>query len=137
MTLNRGFGYIFGAVYVLVGAVGFAITSGVEFAATEGKNLLFFEVNPLHNIIHLAVGALLIGGAAAGAIMSRRVNLLVGVVYLLVGALGLFLVGNEFNILALNHPDNGLHFATALLAIAVSTAESARGAPRGSMAAQS
>lgn len=119
MSMNRVFGYAFGAVYALVGAVGFAVTDGVPFAGTEGNRLLLFAVNPLHNIVHLAVGALLIGGALAGNRWSRRVNATVGAVYLLVGVLGLFLVGTGLNILSLNHPDNALHFATAVLAIAV------------------
>lgn len=121
MSTNRMFGYVFGAVYALVGAAGFAVTDGLPFAGTEGNRLLLFAVNPLHNIVHLAVGGLLLGGAVAGNRWARRVNATVGGVYLLVGVLGLFLVGTGLNILSLNHPDNALHFATALLAIAVAT----------------
>jgi len=121
MSLNRKFGYAFGAVYALVGIVGFAVTSGVGFAATQGHNLIIFGVNPLHNIVHILVGVLLLGGAAAGAVWSKRVNGLVGGVYMLVGIVGLFLVGESLNILALNHADNALHFATAILAIAVAS----------------
>lgn len=120
-SANRTFGYLFGAVYLLVGAVGFFITRGVEFAATEGKDLIVFELNPLHNVVHLGVGALLVAGAAAGAAAARKTNILVGVTYLAVGIAGLFLAGdnNESNILAINQPDNALHFATALLALGV------------------
>lgn len=121
MSTNRLFGYVFGAVYALIGAVGFAVTDGLPFAGTEGNRLLLFAVNPLHNVVHLAVGGLLLGGAIAGTRWARRVNATVGGVYLLVGVLGLFLVGTGMNILSLNHPDNALHFATALLAIAVAT----------------
>ncbi len=119
MSKNRLFGYAFGAVYALVGLAGFAVTGGLPFAGTEGNRLLLFAVNPLHNIVHLAVGGLLIGGAVAGQAWSRRVNFTVGAVYLLVGIIGLFMVGTELNILSLNHPDNVLHFATALVAIGV------------------
>ncbi|HVE93057.1 MAG TPA: DUF4383 domain-containing protein, partial [Actinomycetota bacterium] len=98
------FGYAFGAVYLLVGAAGFLVTSGIGFAATKGNNLIFFDVNPLHNIVHLAVGGLFVAGAVAGVRWARRVNLLVGAVYLLVGLVGLFLVGSEANLIALNHP---------------------------------
>lgn len=133
MSINRMFGYTFGAVYALVGAVGFAVTGGLPFAGTEGNRLLLFAVNPLHNIVHLAVGALLIGGAVAGNRWARRINATVGGVYLLVGVLGLFLVGTSLNILSLNHPDNALHFATAILAIAVASTKSEM-APMGSRA---
>lgn len=133
MAINRMFGYVFGAVYALVGAAGFAVTGGVPFAGTEGNRLLLFAVNPLHNIVHLAVGALLIGGAVAGNRWARRVNATVGGVYLLVGVVGLFLVGTSLNILSLNHQDNVLHFATALLAIGVAS-KSDEMAPMGSRA---
>ena len=46
MSNNQRFGYLFGAVYILVGLVGFLVTPHVSFAANEGKNLLFFGVNP-------------------------------------------------------------------------------------------
>jgi hypothetical protein len=119
MSNNQRFGYLFGAVYILVGLVGFLVTPHVSFAATEGMNLLFFGINPLHNLIHLAVGGLFIAGAAAGAVWSWKVNMLIGGVYLAVGAIGLFAVGSSFNILALNHPDNALHIATAVLGLAI------------------
>jgi hypothetical protein len=123
MSNNQLFGYAFGATYLLVGLVGFAVTGGVDFAATEGKDLVLFALNPLHNVVHLAVGALLVLGARAGASASRSVNVLVGAVYLAVGVVGLFLVGSEANIVALNHPDNALHLATAVLALGVGLSE--------------
>ena len=63
---NRIVATVFGAVYVLVGLLGFAVTGGVGFIATEGGLLLgVFQVNPLHNIAHLLIGAaLLIAGFA-------------------------------------------------------------------------
>ena len=66
---NRLVATIFGAVYILVGLLGFAVTGGVGFIATEGGLLLgIFEVNPLHNIAHLLIGAaLLIAGLARRA----------------------------------------------------------------------
>jgi hypothetical protein len=116
---NTLLGAVFGVVYLLVGLAGFAVTSGVGFAATEGKPLIVFEVNPLHNIVHLLVGALLLFGALRGARTAKAVNTLVGGVYLLVGLVGLFLVGTEANILALNGADNVLHFASAALLLGV------------------
>lgn len=116
---NKLFGLMFGAVYVLVGLVGFAVTGGVSFAATTGKPLIIFNLNPLHNLVHIAVGLLFLGGAAAGEMWSARVNTLVGAVYLLVGIAGLFIIGGQYNIIALNQADNGLHFASAILALGV------------------
>jgi hypothetical protein len=118
-SINRLVGYVFGAVYLLVGLVGFAITPGVGFAHTHGKELLFFELNPLHNIVHVAIGLLLGLAAYKGAAASAAANSLVGGVYLLVGVLGLFLTNSSANIIALNHPDNALHLATAALLLGV------------------
>lgn len=116
---NQLFGAVFGAVYLLVGLVGFAVTSGVGFADEAGKNLVIFGVNPLHNIVHIAVGALLLGSSRAGEALSRQANLLVGGVYLVVGLVGFVLIGGAANIIALNLADNFLHLATAAVALSV------------------
>jgi len=116
---NRLIATIFGAVYLLVGLLGFVVTSGVGFAATEGANLIIFEVNPLHNVIHLAIGAALLYAGLQGVAMSKTINTAVGAVYLLVGIVGLFLLSSPLNIIALNGPDNVLHLASAVLLLGV------------------
>ncbi len=116
---NRLVATVFGAVYLLVGLLGFVVTSGVGFAATEGSNLIIFEVNPLHNIIHLAIGAALLAAGFKGTASARTVNTTVGGVYLLVGVLGLFLLNSPLNIIALNGADNVLHLASAVLLLGV------------------
>ena len=116
-TVSQTIGLVFGAVYVLIGLVGFAITSGVGFADTHGKDLVFFEINPLHNLVHIAIGVALIWAARAGANASRVVNATIGSVYLLVGVVGLFVLNSSANILALNHPDNVLHLLSAAILI--------------------
>ena len=114
-SVNRLVGFAFGAVYLLVGLVGFAITSGVGFAHTHGKDLIIFELNPLHNIVHVAIGLLVGLAAYRGVATAAAANTLVGGVYLAVGVVGLFLTDSAANILAVNHPDNALHLATALV----------------------
>ncbi|MBD8080545.1 DUF4383 domain-containing protein [Cellulosimicrobium arenosum] len=122
---NRLLAAVFGAVYLLVGLAGFLVTSGVGFAATEGDELLIFEVNPLHNIVHLGVGAaLLLASRSTGG--ARAVNITIGTVYLLVGVVGLFLVGTAANIIALNGADNVLHLASAILLLGVGLAADTR-----------
>jgi hypothetical protein len=118
-SLNRLLGFGFGAVYLLVGLVGFAITSGVGFAHDHGKDLIIFELNPLHNVVHIAIGLLLGLAAYKGTAAAAAANSLVGGVYLLVGVFGLFLTNSSANILAINHPDNALHLATAAVLLAV------------------
>ncbi|UZX02512.1 DUF4383 domain-containing protein [Arthrobacter sp. CDRTa11] len=116
---NRLIATVFGAVYLLVGLLGFAVTSGIGFFATEGANLIIFEVNPLHNIIHLAIGAALLYAGLKSTALARTVNAGVGAVYLLVGVLGLFLLSSPLNIIALNGADNVLHLASAVLLLGV------------------
>lgn len=119
---NRLVGTIFGVVYLLVGLTGFVVTGGVSFAATEGEPLIVFDVNPLHNIVHLLIGAALLIAARSSVRAAKGTNTTVGAVYLLVGVLGLFLVGSSANILALNGADNVLHFASAILLLGVGLA---------------
>lgn len=118
-SMNRMFGTIFGFTYVLVGVAGFAVTGGVDFAASTGKDLIFFAVNPLHNLVHIAVGGLLLLGARGSVGSARAVNATVGATYLLVALVGFMLVDSSANILALNHPDNLLHLTTAAVALAI------------------
>ena len=118
-SVNQLLGLGFGAVYLLVGVIGFAV-SGTGVADPEGGKILgLFEVNVLHNVVHLAIGALLVLGARRGPRPARGVNTLVGAVYLLVGVLGLFVLESSLNILALNTADNLLHFASAALLLGV------------------
>lgn len=119
---NRLVGTIFGVVYLLVGLAGFVVTGGVSFAATEGEPLIVFDVNPLHNIVHLLIGAALLIAARSSVRAAKGMNTTIGAVYLLVGILGLFLVGSSANILALNGADNVLHFASAILLLGVGLA---------------
>ncbi|MFE1664570.1 DUF4383 domain-containing protein [Microbacterium sp. P02] len=113
---NRLVATIFGAVYLLVGALGFAVTGGVSFIATEGGLLLgIFEVNPLHNIAHLLIGAALLIAGLSSVVAAKTVNSLIGAVYLLLGVVGFFLVGTDLNVLALNTPDHFLHLASAIV----------------------
>jgi hypothetical protein len=121
---NRLVGVIFGAVYLLVGILGFFVTGGVDFFATNGNEapalLGLFAVNPFHNIVHLLIGAALLIGGLSSVSAAKATNTTIGAAYLLVGLIGLFIAGdNPANILALNAADNVLHFASAILLLAV------------------
>jgi hypothetical protein len=110
---------ILGIVYVAVGLLGFAVTGGVGFAATEGKTLLgIFELNPLHNLVHLAIGAALLLGYAAGRKAAGGIALAIGVVYLVVGVLGFFVENSSANILAVNLADHLLHLGSGAVLVA-------------------
>jgi len=116
MPVQR-FAQVFGAVYVLVGLVGVAVTGFGNFAVASDDKLLLFGVNPLHNLVHLAVGAVWLTSSRTEA-SARVVSTLIGAVYLVVGILGLFINGSsDLNLLNLNQPDNVLHLASAALGL--------------------
>ncbi|WJL97266.1 DUF4383 domain-containing protein [Microbacterium sp. ET2] len=120
---NRLVATIFGVVYLLVGLLGFFVTGGVDFIATDGNLLLgIFEVNPLHNVAHLLIGAALLIGGLASVRAAKAVNVVVGAAYLLLGIVGFFLVDTPANILALNTPDHFLHLASAIILLGVGLA---------------
>ncbi len=117
---NRMLAVVFGAVYLLIGLLGFTATSGVGFFDTSGGLLLgIFEVNIFHNVAHLLIGAALLIAGLSNVRAAKTVNVIVGAAYLLLGIVGLFITDTPFNILALNAPDHVLHFASAVLLLAV------------------
>lgn len=118
---NRLLATGFGAVYVLVGLLGFTVTAGVPFLATSNGTLLLglFQVNILHNVAHLIIGALLLICGLSSVSAAKGMNSGIGAVYLLLGLVGLFLVGTDANILAINGADNVLHFGSAIVLLAV------------------
>jgi hypothetical protein len=119
---NRVLGIALGVVYLVVGITGFFLTSDTGFSATSGPRLLdLFEVNPLHNLGHIAVGAALLIAALLGARISRFANGIIGALFFLLGGAGVLISGgnNPLNILALDGADNVLYFATAVVLLAV------------------
>lgn len=111
---------VIGVVYLLVGIVGFFVTGFDDFAAPTDETLLIFAVNPLHNIVHLAIGA-------AGVALARTLDgaktygMLLAVGYGLAFLYGLFAAGREgsINFLNINAADNILHLVSALAGVAI------------------
>ena len=119
-TLNQKLGLAFGVVYVLVGLLGFVLAGGGGFTGEEGELLLgIFEVNGLHNIVHLLIGVALAGAAMSSAAASRSTNMTIGAVYLALGLLGWFINDTALDIVALNAADHVLHLLSGILLIAV------------------
>jgi hypothetical protein len=107
-----------GAVYTLIGVIGFFITGFSDFAAHTGQTLLGFEINGLHNVVHLLIG---VAGLALGRTLSgaRTYGLLLAVGYGAAFLYGLFAVGKDWDFLSLNWPDNWLHLLSALAGVAI------------------
>jgi hypothetical protein len=106
-----------GVVYMLVGLGGFLATEGHHASAHVG-HVLMFQVNPLHNLAHLALGGLLLTGAARGAEAARQATIPVGLVYLFLGLLGPLIAGTPANVVAVNGADHVLHMLTAAALLA-------------------
>ena len=105
----------FGAVFVVVGLAGFLVSRGHPAVGPSGGALLgLFQVNVLHNVVHLAIGAVLIAAALRGDRPARTANRAFGVLYLVLFVAGLFLVGTGLNLVALNASDNILHLVLGI-----------------------
>jgi hypothetical protein len=120
---NRLVAAVFGVVYLLIGVLGFIVTGFEDFAGTDtNETLLGFELNGLHNVVHLAIGAVLLAASRTVA-SAKGANMFVGAVYLLVGIIGLFILDSDANILSLNGADNVLHLASALILLGVALSQ--------------
>src|SRR5687768_16297250 len=108
----------FGAIYLLVGIVGFFITGFDNFFGHQDETLLVFHVNPAHNIVHILIGVagLLLARTLAGA---RTYGWLLAAGYGAAFLYGLFAVGADWDFLNLNWADNILHLATAIVGVVI------------------
>ena len=116
----------FGAVYLLIGIVGFFITGFDNFFGNEvapgvhhaDENLLGFMINPFHNVVHILIGAagLALSRTLAGA---RTYGWLLAVGYGAAFVYGLIAVGKDWDFLNLNAADNVLHILTAIVGLVI------------------
>jgi len=116
----------FGAIYLLIGIIGFFITGFGDFfgnengaeMAHEGENLLGFMINPMHNVVHILIGlaGLALARTLAGA---RTYGWLLAVGYGAAFIYGLIAVGEDWDFLNLNGADNVLHILTAIVGLVI------------------
>ena len=112
-------GLAFGAIYLLVGIVGFFVTGFDHFADnSQHEMLLFFMINPLHNIVHILIGVvgLALSRTLAGA---KTFGLLLAVGYGLAFVYGVIAVGQDWDFLNINGADNVLHALTAVVGLVI------------------
>jgi hypothetical protein len=106
-----------GLTLLLAGIVGFAVDSSFDVGnGIQGDDLILFEVNGIHNLVHIASGALLLAfaGSAAGA---RTVAVGFGLVYGLVTVLGLIDGEDVLGLIPVNTADSLLHLSVAAAAV--------------------
>jgi hypothetical protein len=95
-----------GSVLLLAGVLGFF----------QNPLLGLFEVNAVHNVVHLASGALTLLAARQGIGAMRIWGKTFGLVYLAVAIAGWLAPGGDlFGLMHLNLPDNVLHVALAMV----------------------
>ena len=121
-TLNQKVALAFGAIYILVGILGFFFTDQFIGEDTADTLLGIFGVNHLHNIVHLLIGVVLVGAGRAGDRQARSMNATIGAVYLLLGIVGWFLKG-DLNFVNLNAADHILHLLSGAVLFGVSRAD--------------
>ena len=117
-TLPQTIALAFGAIYLLVGIVGFFITGFSDFFGHTDKTLLGFEINGMHNVVHLVIGiaGLVLARTLAGA---RSYGWLLAVGYGAAFVYGLFATDKDWDFLSLNWADNILHLATAVVGLVI------------------
>jgi hypothetical protein len=118
---------VFGITLLVAGVAGFFADSsfGDLGSGVQGDDLIVFEVNGWHNLVHIASGALGLAlmGTAAGA---RAYALGFGAVYLVVTIWG-FIDGNDvLGLIPVNSADNWLHVAIAVTGILAGLASDPR-----------
>lgn len=98
---------LLGIVFIVVGLLGFV----------NNPILGLFEVDALHNIIHLVSGALALLAVSKGAeILFARIF---GIVYGVVAVLGLLMDGDVLGLIHVNGPDNVLHVLLAVIFLVI------------------
>ena len=137
MTIAQRFAQIFGAVYLVIGILGFIPIAPFlvpvplpVIGPFEGLELGLFPVNWLHNIAHIAIGAV---GLASyrSPVGARSYALGIGVAYAVLTVLGLIPGLNVlFGLLPLFGLDVVLHLLSALAAFGAYFASPARGGVR-------
>jgi uncharacterized protein DUF4383 len=106
-----------GLTLLAVGIVGFAVNGSFDTGHhVQGDDLLVFEVNGWHNLVHIASGLLLLIGAGHRK-RAKLVALAFGGAYLLVAVYGIVDGDEVFGLIPVDPADNVLHVVLALVSL--------------------
>jgi hypothetical protein len=105
---------LIGIVFIAVGLLGF-----IDNPIVGNPDKAIFHTDTVHNIVHIASGALFVLVALAAPGSCTTLLILFGIVYLLIGVIGLATIGTsgmgmEFGFLHVNGADNFLHVALGI-----------------------
>lgn len=101
--------WLFGVIFLVVGLLGFFMN----------PVLGIFEVNTLHNLVHLASGAVALIAASMGTSAARMYLIVFGLVYVIVTIAGFLGFAPVIDLLQINSADNLLHLAIAAVFLVV------------------
>lgn len=106
--------WILAIVFILVGVLGFVpgVTSG-------GYLLGIFEVDTLHNLIHVVSGLVFAYAAITDENTARTVFKVFGVIYAIVAVVGLVQGDTVLGLIATNTADHILHVVLAVVILYV------------------
>jgi len=102
--------WIFAVVFLLVGVLGF-----VPGVTSNGHLLGIFEVDTMHNIIHLVSGIVFAYGAMQSAKVAQMVFKVFGVIYAIVAVVGLIQGDTVLGLISTNMADHILHVVLAVV----------------------
>ncbi|MEY4747719.1 MAG: hypothetical protein RLZZ416_768 [Candidatus Parcubacteria bacterium] len=105
-------GWTFGIVFLAVGVLGH-----VPGITSNGMLLGIFEIDGLHNVIHLLSGVAAIAAVYTSAAYTRLYFKVFGIVYALVAVVGFLQGGTVLGLIAVNMADNLLHLVIAAVAL--------------------
>lgn len=126
-TPAQVYSLVFGVTLLVVGILGFFADSsfGDLGSGVQGDDLIVFEVNGWHNLVHIASG--LLGLALYRRADTARLYALgFGVVYLAVTIWGFIDGSNVLGLIPVNSADNWLHVAIAVAGILAGLASDPR-----------
>jgi hypothetical protein len=107
-----------GLSLLLAGLLGFLVDSSFTTGSgiDGGRLLSIFEVNGIHNLVHIASGVVLMAASPRRA-SARTVAIAFGVVYGIVTIIGLIDGEDVLGVIPVNPGDNVLHIALTALGL--------------------
>lgn len=108
--LFRFFAILFGIAFIFAGVAGF-----MPAFTTNGALLGIFEVDTMHNIVHIVSGVIAIM-AATSFKLTRLYFLIFGIAYTITAIVG-FARGGDLFIMQVNTADNFLHLGIGVISL--------------------
>ena len=120
-SLAAGASLLIGASYVAIGTIGFFVTGFNNFLTDTGDTLAFgfASINPMHNLVHIAIGAFLIAMTRFSSATTEGALMGVGLFYIVAFVIGVIAPDN-LTIIAMNGASDGenlIHIVTGVTAL--------------------